>query len=107
MEVGEVKDLMNSTNQWLKTLINLVNFAAQTQANLTIKNRLHLAQRSWIVSLKQPFSAIPPVIGFWYRQGEVIPHVLHETAYAGRIRVLGATLRKKNERKRARMTILR
>ena len=29
------------------------------------------------------------------------------TAYAGRIRVLGATLRKKNERKRARMTILR
>ena len=31
MEVGEVKDLMNSTNQWLKTAINLVNFAAQTQ----------------------------------------------------------------------------
>ena len=31
MEVAEVKDLMNSTNQWLKTAINLVNFAAQTQ----------------------------------------------------------------------------
>ena len=31
MEVAEVKDLMNCTNQWLKTIINLVNFAAQTQ----------------------------------------------------------------------------
>ena len=31
LKVAEVKDLMNSTNQWLKTIINLVNFAAQTQ----------------------------------------------------------------------------
>ena len=31
MKVAEVKDLMNCTNQWLKTIINLVNFAAQTQ----------------------------------------------------------------------------
>ena len=36
-----------------------------------------------------------------------LPDELHETAYPGRTGALGATLRKKNERKRARIAILR
>ena len=48
VEVGEVKDLMNCTNQWLKTIINLVNFAAQTQIRRSEPTfTAHKSRGSW------------------------------------------------------------
>ena len=90
MEVAEVKDLMNCTNQWLKTIINLVNFTSQTQIwrSEPAFTAHKPADRAW----NQHFPTIPPVIGFWYRQGGVIPYELHETAYALAVEIAAADL---------------
>ena len=68
MEVAEVKDLMNSTNQWFKTLINLVNFAAQTQ----------------IWRSEPTFTALKPR-GSWYQNSTFLQSLLSLDFDIGRV----------------------
>ena len=68
VEVAEVKDLMNCTNQWLKTTINLVNFAAQTQI-----------RRS-----EPTFTALKPR-GSWYQTALLLQSLLSLDFDIGRV----------------------
>ena len=68
MEVAEVQELLNYTNKWLKTSINLVNFAAQTQ----------------IWRSEPTFTALKPR-GSWYQNSTFLQSLLSLDFDIGRV----------------------